>query len=96
MVVIVPIIVFFTVGFLLGLVFAAGMSPWRFRATTCLVLWAPLAVLWGLQYLEVIEPDTISTIALFTPRAIKYPIMGILVGYALVTLLTAGQASRSD
>ncbi len=90
------IIVLFLMGFLLGLVFSALMSPWSFRATTCLVLWAPLAVLILLQYLEAIDPDTISTISVLTPRAIKYPLLGILIGYALVTVLTVGQARRSD
>jgi len=48
-----------------------------------------------LRYLEEIDPYTIATIALLTPRALKYPLLGILVGYALVTLLTVGQARRS-
>jgi len=62
----------------------------------CLVLWAPLAVLILLQYLQAIDPDTISTISVLTLRAFKYPLLGILVGYALVTVLTVGQARRSS
>jgi len=72
------------------------MSPWWVRAIGCAVLWSPIAVLILLRYLEAIDPDTISGILFFTPRAIELPLLGLLVGYALVTLLTVGQAGRSD
>jgi len=87
--------VLFLIGLLTGLVSSAIMSPWWVRAIGCAVLWSPIAVLILLRYLEEIDPYTIATIALLTPRALKYPLLGILVGYALVTLLTVGQARRS-
>lgn len=80
----------FLVGFLLGLVYCAHMDH-QFRVTTAVVLWLPIAVLLLLQYTEVIEPGTLGTISFFIPRAIKLPLLGILVGFGLLALLTASR-----
>lgn len=76
--------------FLVGFVFGAGTDH-RFRLTMAVVLWLPIVVLLLLQYAEVIEPGTLGTISFFIPRAIKYPLLGILVGFGLLVLLTASR-----
>jgi hypothetical protein len=43
------------------------------------------------QYTEVIEPGTLGTIFVFIPRAIKLLLLGILVGFGLLALLTASR-----
>ena len=83
-------IFFFHMGFLPGLVFGAVMDH-QFRLTTALVLWLPIAVLLLLQYAGVFEPGTLGNIAFFIPRAIKYPVLGILVGFGLLAMLTASR-----
>jgi hypothetical protein len=47
-----------------------------------------------LRYFEAIDPGTLSALTLLLPRAIKYPLLGIVVGYGLHTLLTVGRAGR--
>lgn len=83
-------IFFFLMGFLPGLVFGAAMDR-QFRLTTAVVLWLPIMVLLLLQYAEVFESGTLGTIAFFVPRAIKYPLLGMLVGFGLLALLTASK-----
>jgi len=80
----------FLMGFLVGLVFCARMDH-QFRVTMAVVLWLPIVVLLLLQYTEVIEPGTLGTISLFIPRAFKLPLLGILVGFGLLALLTASR-----
>jgi uncharacterized membrane protein YgaE (UPF0421/DUF939 family) len=80
----------FLMGFLFGLVFCVLMDH-QFRVTMAVVLWLPIVVLLLLQYTEVIEPGTLGTIFVFIPRAIKLPLLGILVGFGLLALLTASR-----
>ena len=80
----------FLVGFLFGLIFGTGVDR-QFRLTMAVVLWLPILVLLLLQYTEVFEPGTLGTIAFFIPRAIKYPLLGMLVGFGLMAMLTASR-----
>ena len=80
----------FLVGVLFGLVFGAVIDR-QFRITIAVVLWLPIVVLLLLQYTEVFEPGTLGTIALFLPRAITYPLLGMLVGFTLRVLLAGSR-----
>jgi hypothetical protein len=83
----------FAIGFLPGLFASASMSPWSIRAVVCAVLFSPIAALILLRYFEAVDPDSVSALFLFLPRAIELPLLGLLVGYGLHTLLTVGQAT---
>lgn len=80
-------IFFFLMGFVFGLVFCAVMDR-QFRITMVVLLWLPIVVLLLLQYAEVFDPGTLGTIAFFIPRSIKYPLLGMLVGFSLLALFT--------
>ena len=84
---------FFLIGFVPGLIMSASTSPWWVRAVVCAVLFSPIVALILLRYFEEIDPETVSALFLFLPRAIKLPLLGLLVGYGLHTLLTVGQAT---
>jgi hypothetical protein len=86
----------FAMGFLPGLFISAHTSPWRFRAVVCVVLFSPIVVLILLRYIEAVDPDTVSALFVFLPRAIELPLLGFLVGYGLHTLLSVGQATESS
>ncbi len=83
----------FAIGFLPGLFISAHTSPWRFRAVVFAVLLSPIAALILLRYFEAIDPEAVSLVSMLLPRAIKLPLLGLLVGYGLHTLLTVGQAA---
>jgi uncharacterized membrane protein YoaK (UPF0700 family) len=88
-----PPILFFLMGFLLGLFASARISPWSIRAVVCVVLLSPVAALFLLRYFEDFDPDAVSALFLVLPQAIELPLFGLLIGYGLYTLLTVGQAS---
>jgi len=90
-VVIAPILLF-VFGFLPGLFASAVTTPWRARAVVCAVLWSPIIALILLGYFGVVDPDTLSGLFVFLPRALWLPLLGILVGFGLHTLLTIGRA----
>jgi len=92
-VVVAPILLF-VMGFLPGLIFSTMTSPWRARAAVFAVLLSPIGALILLRYFEAVDPDTVSAVLLFLPRAIELPLVGLLFGYGLHTLLTVGQAGR--
>ena len=74
-----------------SVVLVSALMDHQFRVTMAVVLWLPIVVLMLLQYTEVIEPGTLGTISLFIPRAFKLPLLGILVGFGLLALLTASR-----
>jgi hypothetical protein len=83
----------FAFGFFPGLYASAIMSPWGVRAVGCAVLFSPIVALILLRYFEAVEPETVSIVFGLLPRAAKLPLVGLLVGYGLHTLLTVGQAT---
>ena len=85
-------VVLFAIGFLPGLLMSSRTSPWRSRALVFAVLFSPIAALIVLRYFEAVDEETVSVLFLL-PRAIKLPLLGLLVGYGLHTLLTVGQAT---
>jgi hypothetical protein len=74
-----------------SVVLVSALMDHQFRVTMAVVLWLPIVVLLLLQYTEVIEPGKLGTIFVFIPRAIKLPLLGILVGFGLLALLTASR-----
>ena len=94
--VVVAPMLFFLIGFVPGLIMSASTSPWWVRAVVCAVLFSPIVALVFLRYFFE-ESDLAAVSVLFVgvlPRAIKLPLLGILLGYGLYTLLTVGQAGN--
>ena len=70
-------------------------SQARVASISCVfaVLLSPIAALILLRYFEAVDSDTVSALSVLLPWAIKLPLLGLLVGYGLHTLLTVGQAA---
>lgn len=80
----------FLVGFLVGLVLGSGMGG-PGRITIVVLLWLTIVAVPLLQYAEVLEPGTLGTITFLLPRAVTYPLLGMLVGFSLRVLLTGSR-----
>ena len=84
-------LIFFLGGFLFGYVMSRLMISFGSRLLVGALLWLPIVALLLLQYTEVIDPDALSDLLIFTPRVIKYPVIGFLVGYSFETILAAAR-----
>lgn len=85
----IALIFLFLIGFVPGCLLGIFLNSWGIRVFMVAVLWLPIAALLLLQYTEVVEHGTFSGLFFLLPRAIKYPMLGFLVGYSLETAIAA-------
>ncbi len=85
--IVVAIVFLFLIGFLGSLV--SVVLPLSFRVLTTILLWSLIATLQLLHANEIIDLSTFYGLMFLVPRALKYPMLGFLVGYTLLTALSA-------